>query len=426
MSLDDSSSSESTKSPALQVPKKRKRELQPGQDEIEIDVLAPEPPSKKALRKTKKKGPTATFGSTSKSPNENPPSQDERNGTPDTNSNVLTQKKSEHGIWIGNLPWTTTKDDLLRFLTSTTAISEEHVTRIHMPIPKEAAKNEISSGLSSRRLKPQNKGFAYIDFSTELAKTQAIALSEKLLTGRAVLIKDALSFEGRPKPTGQELGVKIQPGKAPARRIFVGNLAFDVTKEDVEQHFAKCGHIEEVFLASFEDSGKCKGYGWVTFTSLEAASAAVQGWVSMEAETEEDENKDSEAHRDRQNKEKRRKPMKWWVNRMRGRSLRVEYAEDPTTRYNKRFGREAKATKEAVEVAEDSALRDGFEEEQSKKPSSIATGNLHESLGGKGSGQSQDYKAYKKMNVPSGAVSRVLEKMRGNIVVAEGKKTTFE
>ena len=34
----------------------------------------------------------------------------------------------------------------------------------------------------------------------------------------------------------------------------------------------------------------------------------------------------------------------WFVNRFRGRDLRMEYAEDATTRYNKRFGKKEDAT----------------------------------------------------------------------------------
>ena len=422
MSLDDLPQDEvPAESSHQQVQKKRKRELQHDQDEIEIDVSAPEPPSKKALRKLKKKGTIASVGDKPQPPNADLQKQDEKKSTLDTSNTPV--KKSEHGIWIGNLPWSATKDDLSRFLSSNTTINEEDITRIHMPTPKDATKHEVSSGSSNRRSKFQNKGFAYIDFSTELAKTQAIALSEKLLTGRAVLIKDALSFEGRPKPSDQDPDMKSRSGKPPARRVFVGNLSFDITKEDVEQHFAKCGEVEEVFLATFEDSGKCKGYGWVLFESIDAASAAVRGWTIMEAASDEDDERGSEAQTDREDLRKKRKPRKWWVNGMRGRQLRIEFAEDPTTRYNKRFGKEAKATKEAVGKP---GLRDESKAEQPSSMNGVARGPDAKPSGGRDAGESRGFKAHKKMKVYNGADSRMLEKMRGNIVAAEGKKITFD
>ena len=417
MSSGQSSSNEATASPPP-VSKKRKRDTQQSQDEIEIDVSAPEPPSKKALRKAKKKGTSITAEDKLQAKNGKPAKQDAKPHFDDKSSSLTIPKKSEHGIWIGNLPFTTTKDNLLKFLTSNTTISEDQVIRVKMPVPKDTGNDNVSSKLSSQRQKPQNKGFAYVDFSMELAKTQAIALSEKLLMGRAVLIKDALSFEGRPEPIERDAGGKMQIGKPPTKRIFVGNLSFDATKETVELHFSKCGPVEQVFLATFEDTGKCKGYGWVTFEEVEAASAAVRGWVDLKADSEDEEAESSDDHDDQKAAKKKRKPRKWWVNRMEGRQLRTEFAEDPTTRYKKRFGKEAKATKSAVEETNSDEI---FSE---KTPSTIS--KSRDKPKREDTAQNQVFKPHKKISRKDGPVDRILEKMRGDIVIAEGKKTTFD
>ena len=182
--------------PAFSPSRKRKREDNSA-EEIEVDVTAPEPPSKKALRKAKKgKTTSATHKSESKSiVVKTGPVSDEDAPTGSTEP----PKRSEYGIWIGNLPWTATKADLRNFLTKDTELSDKMITRLHLPAPSQG---EVAN--SRQRIKPQNKGFAYIDFSSEEALTEALALSEKLLTGRRVLIKDSKSFEGRPERTKEQ------------------------------------------------------------------------------------------------------------------------------------------------------------------------------------------------------------------------------
>jgi len=174
-----------------------------------------------------------------------------------------------------------------------------------------------------------------VDFSTADGVKLAIELSEQLLGGRKVLIKDQKSFEGRPEKTKEETR---RDGKPPNNKVFMGNLSFDTTKESLTEHFEKCGEIQTVQVATFEDSGKCKGYAWVTFQELEAAEKAVRGYVMIEEEIEdgsEPEGSDSE-----EEAKPKTKTRKWWVNKIKGRPLRMEFAEDAQVRYKKRYGKD--------------------------------------------------------------------------------------
>jgi RNA recognition motif-containing protein len=235
-------------------PKKRKASV----EEIEVDINKPEPPSKKALRRLKKGKPL-------------PPPKSGADSTPEPQEEKPkkseAEKCSEYGIWIGNLPWSVTKAALRTFLTSNSDIIDETITRIYMPSPDDGKPaNKVDD--SKPWKKQHNKGFAYVDFSTPEAVRQAIELSEQLLSGRRVLIKDNKSFEGRPQKTKEE---SRNEGKPPSKKVFLGNLRFDITEDSLKEHFVKCGAIENVMVASFEDSGKCKGYAWITFEDLEAA-----------------------------------------------------------------------------------------------------------------------------------------------------------
>ncbi|KAI9672930.1 MAG: hypothetical protein M1829_004480 [Trizodia sp. TS-e1964] len=321
--------------------KKRKRSI-PALAEIEVDLAAPEPPSKKALRKANKGKPTKSAA----------PGKVEI-GVENT-AEVEPPKRSNYGIWAGNLSFTTTKADLKKFLVENSEIKESLITRIHLP---SAAKNSASSATQPQ--KPRSIGYAYVDFSTPEALDSALALSESLLAGRRILIKNAKSFEGRPeKPTRSKsttencLASGNPSGKPPNKRIFVGNLGFDVTEEDLQENFSKCGDITNIHLATFEDSGKCKGFAWVVFKEVEAAISAIRGWVKFKTTNDsssstnsdsdtadEEEKKDTGKTAKPKGKKKQAKMRKWWVNRIKGRPLRMEFAEDKETRYNKRYGK---------------------------------------------------------------------------------------
>ena len=318
---------------------KRKRSKNSADEELEIDINLPEPPSKKAKRKEKKstKRPTKPGVELAASTAEGtkPSATDET-----TQSSLPSQKRSNFGIWIGNLPFSAANETLRDFFSKEGGIEESDITRLHIP-------SQQVPGPGGRK-QTQNKGFAYVDFTTEAVLNAALPLSERLFKGRRVLIKNAKNFEGRPVAqkarngvNGEAGGNRVTKGKEPTKRIFVGNLGFDVTREELSEHFGQAGEVEAVFLATFEDSGKCKGFGWVRFAEIEGAEAAVRGYILPDrAEDDVVGSEDSEVEtvtEQKQRKEKKLKPRKHWINRLQGRELRCEFAEDAQTRYGKRF-----------------------------------------------------------------------------------------
>lgn len=413
--------------------KKRKRDDHPVA-EIEVDITAPEPPSKKALRKAKRESKnvlktTTTEGSKQKT------NAEKATLNEDSGASEKPPNRSEYGIWIGNLSWTTTKNELREFFAKNMSDAAASITRLHLPPPRQATLTN-----SQQKQKPQNKGFAYVDFSGETALEEALTLSEKLFSGRKVLIKDAKSFEGRPeKPVGKA-GKENDAlsGKPPSERIFVGNLRFETTNEEIREHFTKCGVVEDVFLTTFEDSGKCKGYGWVTFRTVEAAEKAVRGWVELGSDAEAGEgSEEGDADADEglsdmnesrkrlmgreQKVQKKAKARKWWVNRLQGRPLRMEFAEGKDVRYKKRYGKGGTA-------AQNKAIRDG------SAADGALTGPEEAQLGNKARKRPLvkiDVKRKRPEKVDArtirpGAALAAAPRLTGGIVESKGKKIIFE
>ena len=61
------------------------------------------------------------------------------------------------------------------------------------------------------------------------------------------------------------------------KKIYVGNLPFSATQQDLENLVAEYGETVSVQLIIDRMSGRSKGFGFVEFTTEEAASAAVEG-----------------------------------------------------------------------------------------------------------------------------------------------------
>ncbi len=60
------------------------------------------------------------------------------------------------------------------------------------------------------------------------------------------------------------------------KQIYVGNLSYQVTEQDLKDYFGKYGAIEQVRIVKNYGSGRSKGFGFVTYrTSAETQNALV-------------------------------------------------------------------------------------------------------------------------------------------------------
>ena len=59
--------------------------------------------------------------------------------------------------------------------------------------------------------------------------------------------------------------------------IYVGNLAYSVTEEDLQQAFASYGEVARVSLITDKFSGQSKGFGFVEMPNNSEADAAING-----------------------------------------------------------------------------------------------------------------------------------------------------
>ncbi len=60
------------------------------------------------------------------------------------------------------------------------------------------------------------------------------------------------------------------------KKLYVGNLPYSVDSEKLKELFLKYGAIEEAMVVIFKDTGRSKGFGFVTFTNDADATKAIE------------------------------------------------------------------------------------------------------------------------------------------------------
>ena len=85
-------------------------------------------------------------------------------------------------------------------------------------------------------------------------------------------VKSTGADGGAAQPGGNaSLGPKSQQGRQPTSTLFVGNLSWKVTDEQLTSHFEG---VTSVRLPVDHQSNKPKGFGYVEFETVELAVAA--------------------------------------------------------------------------------------------------------------------------------------------------------
>ncbi|HLL76692.1 MAG TPA: RNA-binding protein [Pyrinomonadaceae bacterium] len=67
-----------------------------------------------------------------------------------------------------------------------------------------------------------------------------------------------------------------------SNKLYVGNLAFQTSSEDLRQLFAQAGTVESATVVEDRDTGRSRGFGFVEMSSKEEAQAAISQFNGQE------------------------------------------------------------------------------------------------------------------------------------------------
>jgi len=142
------------------------------------------------------------------------------------------------------------------------------------------------------------KGIAFVEFTDKAGVDAALQQNDAELLGRHIKVNvarprvesnnaEAGGERGRGRGRGGRRGRGRGRGgrnrspradrgpSPPSETIFIGNLAWAATEDDLREHFKDSGTIENVRIPTDRNSGRQKGFAYVTFDTVAAAEKAV-------------------------------------------------------------------------------------------------------------------------------------------------------
>lgn len=69
-----------------------------------------------------------------------------------------------------------------------------------------------------------------------------------------------------------------------SNKLFIGNLPWSIDTAGLEEIFAAYGTVTDAFVMTDRESGRSRGFGFVTFETEEEANAAIEAMDGKEVD----------------------------------------------------------------------------------------------------------------------------------------------
>ncbi|KAI1179838.1 hypothetical protein F4777DRAFT_532165 [Nemania sp. FL0916] len=122
------------------------------------------------------------------------------------------------------------------------------------------------------RISGRSKGVGYVEFKNEDSVTAALQLTGQKLLGIPVIVQLTEAEKNRQVRNTDGSG---HGNSVPFHRLYVGNIHFSITEQDLQNVFEPFGELEFVQLQK-DDTGRSRGYGFVQFRDADQAREALE------------------------------------------------------------------------------------------------------------------------------------------------------
>ncbi|KAI1417981.1 splicing factor, CC1-like protein [Hypoxylon sp. FL1857] len=123
------------------------------------------------------------------------------------------------------------------------------------------------------RISGRSKGVGYVEFKNEESVTAALQLTGQKLLGIPVIVQ--LTEAEKNRQVRNTEGSGSHANSIPFHRLYVGNIHFSITEQDLQNVFEPFGELEFVQLQK-DDTGRSRGYGFVQFREADQAREALE------------------------------------------------------------------------------------------------------------------------------------------------------
>ncbi|XP_069608101.1 RNA-binding protein 39 isoform X2 [Ranitomeya imitator] len=124
----------------------------------------------------------------------------------------------------------------------------------------------------SDRNSRRSKGIAYVEFVDVSSVPLAIGLTGQRVLGVPIIVQASQAEKNR----AAAMANNLQKGTAGPMRLYVGSLHFNITEDMLRGIFEPFGRIDSIQLMMDSETGRSKGYGFITFSDSECAKKALE------------------------------------------------------------------------------------------------------------------------------------------------------
>merc|ERR1719223_1183411 len=173
-----------------------------------------------------------------------------------SNGNMGGQEEVK--LYVGNLDYDTNEDALRQEFGNF-----GEVTDVFLPM---------------ERGTQRPRGFGFVTLASRPAAEKAIAeMDQRELHGRTIRVNESKPRGEGPADQGRGFGPGGRGGfnasGRPEVKLYVGNLSFDTTQETVQELFEKYGGVTDCFLPTDRETGKVRGFAFVSMAAEHAEKA---------------------------------------------------------------------------------------------------------------------------------------------------------
>ncbi|XP_075212890.1 RNA-binding protein 39-like protein Caper isoform X2 [Lycorma delicatula] len=117
------------------------------------------------------------------------------------------------------------------------------------------------------------KGIAYIEFKDPESVPLALGLNGQKLLGVPIIVQQTQAEKNR---AGNSMPNLVPRGMPGPMRLYVGSLHFNITEDMLRGIFEPFGKIDNIQLMTDPETGRSKGYGFISFHNAEDAKRALE------------------------------------------------------------------------------------------------------------------------------------------------------
>lgn len=165
--------------------------------------------------------------------------------------------KDSRTVFVGNLPLSFDKKQLMKIFRSCGKIEN---VRFRCPPPADLKLPKRAIAITKTFHKDRHNIISYVCFEDEESARRALLLNGQDIDGYHIRVDISNNAKRHDD----------------ANTVFIGNMTYDITENEVWNHFEDCGEIENVRIIRDNKTGTGKGIGYIQFKENDGVMFALK------------------------------------------------------------------------------------------------------------------------------------------------------